>query len=123
VARLKSEDRRNAILMSAIEVVAERGVGATIALIAKSARRCGRDYLYYFNSKEERFYCEIKLDLANAMMSDFPRRSSIRHRLQRVWNGYVDWGLRNPFQNRALRQIEMWAGLTDASRAAGSAPP
>ena len=47
-------------------------------------------------------YREIKLELADAMMSGFPRKLSVRHRFERVWNGYVQWGVANPGLVRAL---------------------
>jgi hypothetical protein len=67
-------------------------------------------------------YREIKLELADAMMSGFPRRLSVRHRLQHVWDQFLEWGVKNPAQQRALKQIEVWGGLTAASKRAGSAP-
>jgi hypothetical protein len=67
-------------------------------------------------------YCAIKLELADAMMSGFPRRLSVRHRLQHVWDQFLDWGTKNPEQQRVLKQIEVWSGLTAASKKAGSAP-
>jgi AcrR family transcriptional regulator len=106
-------------------VVAERGVGASTAAIAVAAGVGEGSLFTYFKSKDELLnvlYREIKLDMANAMLSGFPRRLSVRHRLQHIWNGYIDWGVQNPAQNRALHQIEMWAGLTEESKRAGSAP-
>ena len=79
----------------------------------------------YFKTKDDlvnALYREIKLDLADAMMSGFPRRTSVRHRLQHVWNGYVDWGVANPLQQTVLKQIQVWSGLTEESKAAGAAP-
>jgi AcrR family transcriptional regulator len=123
--RLKSEERRNAIVSAATEVVAGRGIGASTAAIAAAAGVGEGSLFTYFKNKDELLnflYCEIKLDVANAMMSGFPRRVSVRSKLEHVWNRYVSWGVENPSQNRALRQIEMWSGLTDKSKAAGSAP-
>jgi AcrR family transcriptional regulator len=90
---LKSEDRRNSILSAATDVVAERGVGASTAAIAAAAGVGEGSLFTYFKSKDELLnvlYREIRLDIANAMLSSFPRRLSVRHRLQHVWNGYVD---------------------------------
>jgi hypothetical protein len=56
------------------------------------------------------------------MMSSFPRKQSVRHRLEHVWNGYVQWGIANPDQQKVLRQIQVWSGLTQESKQAGSAP-
>jgi AcrR family transcriptional regulator len=125
MARLRSGDKRNAILSSAIEVVAERGVGATTATIARNAGVSEGTIFTYFQSKDKllnELYREIKLEIADAMMSDFPRRTSVRHRLRHVWNRYVNWGAENPSKHRALRQVSMWAGLTEDSKAAGSTP-
>jgi AcrR family transcriptional regulator len=122
---LKSGDRRNAILSAATKVVAERRIGASTAAIVAAAGVGEGSLFTYFKSKDELLnvlYREIKLDIANAMISGFPRRLSVRYRLQHVWNGYVDWGVLNPAQNRALRHIEMWFGLTEESKKAGSAP-
>jgi AcrR family transcriptional regulator len=125
VARLKSANKRNAILLAATEKVAERGAGATTASIANSAGVSEGTIFTYFETKDEllnEIYREIKLDLADAMMSDFPRRTSVRNRLRHVWNRYVEWGAENPSKHRSLQQIAMWAGLTGDSKAAGSAP-
>ena len=65
---------------------------------------------------------ELKLELADAMMSGFPRKQSVRHRLEHVWNGYVEWGVANPEQQRVLKQIQVWGGLTEESKKAGMAP-
>jgi AcrR family transcriptional regulator len=125
VARRKNADKRNAILLAAAEGVAGRGAGATTASIASSAGVSEGTIFTYFESKDELLnvlYREIKLELADAMMSDFPRRTSVRNRLRHVWNRYVEWGAKNPLKHRALQQILMWAGLTQDSKSAGSAP-
>ena len=125
MARLKSGDKRNAILSAATEVVAKRGIGATTAAIAKSAGVSEGTIFTYFLTKDEllnTLYREIKLEVADAMMSDYPRRSSVRNRLQHVWNRYVDWGAENLKKHRVLQHIIMWTGLTCETKAAGSAP-
>jgi AcrR family transcriptional regulator len=125
MARPKSEDKRNAILAAAAEVIAERGLGAPTSAISSAAGVAEGTLFTYFKTKDElvnALYREIKLDLADAMMTDFPRRSSIRNRMQHVWNSYVDWGVANPLQQKALQQITVWGGLTEESKLAGIAP-
>jgi AcrR family transcriptional regulator len=125
MARPKSEDKRNAILAAATAVFAERGLGAATSAIS-SAAGVGEGTLFtYFKTKDDllnALYREIKLELADAMMSGFPRKSSIRIRFQHVWNRYVEWGVANPSQQKVLTQIELWGGLTQESKLAGSAP-
>jgi AcrR family transcriptional regulator len=125
MARSKSEDKRNAILAAAAEVIADRGLGAPTSAISSAAGVAEGTLFTYFKTKDElvnALYREIKLDLADAMMADFPRRSSIRNRMQHVWNRYVDWGVANPRQQKALQQITVWGGLTEESKLAGVAP-
>jgi AcrR family transcriptional regulator len=125
MARAKSEDKRNAILSAATTVFAERGVGAATAAISRAAGVAEGTLFTYFKTKDElinALYREIKLELADAMMSDFPRRASVRERFQHVWDRYVQWGITNPMQHNALQQIMVWGGLTEESRRAGIAP-
>jgi len=125
LAKPKSEDKRNAILSAAIQVFAERGLGAPTAAITSVAGIAEGSLFTYFKTKDElinALYRELKLELADAMMSGFPRKQSVRHRLEHVWNGYVQWGVANPDQQKVLKQIQVWGGLTEESKEAGSAP-
>jgi AcrR family transcriptional regulator len=125
MARPKSQDKRNAILTAAAAVVAERGLGAATSAISSVAGVAEGTLFTYFKTKDDllnALYRELKLELADAMMTNFPRRSSIRNRMQHVWNHYVDWGVANPLQQKALQQITVWGGLTEESKMAGVAP-
>jgi AcrR family transcriptional regulator len=126
VARPKSEDKRNAILDAATRLFAERGfAGAPTSEISKRAGVAEGTLFAYFKSKNDLInglYREIKLELADAMMSDFPRKKNVRTRLQHVWNRYVEWGIANPEQRKVLAQLQVSEVLTKESRDAGSAP-
>src|SRR4030088_2181260 len=125
MAKPKSEDKRNAILSAAIQVFAERGLGAPTAAISTAAGIAEGSLFTYFKTKDElinALYREFKLELADSMMSGFPRKRSVRHRLEHVWNGYLQWGVSNPDQQKVLRQIQVWGGLTQESKQAGFAP-
>ena len=125
MAKPKSGDKRNAILSAAIQVFAERGLGAPTAAITSAAGIAEGSLFTYFKTKDElinALYRELKWELADAMMSGFPRRQTVRHRLQHVWNGYVLWGAGKPEQQKVLKQIQVWRGLTEESKQAGFAP-
>jgi AcrR family transcriptional regulator len=125
MARPKSEDKRNAILTAATEVFAERGLSAATSAISSAAGVAEGTLFTYFKTKDElinALYREMKLELADAMMSDFPRRGSIRDRLQHVWDRYLTWGIKNPSQHKVLQQMTVWGGLTKESKQAGTAP-
>jgi AcrR family transcriptional regulator len=93
--------------------------------ITSAARVAEGTLFIYFKTKDElvnALYRDIKREVADTMMSGFPRKASVRHRLRHVWDEYVQWGVANPTAHRVLKQIEVWDGLTEESKAAGSAP-
>jgi AcrR family transcriptional regulator len=126
VARPKSEDKRNAILDAATRLFAERGLtAAPTSEISKQAGVAEGTLFTYFKTKDDlinALYREIKLELADAMMSDFPRKKNVRTRLRHVWDRYVNWGIANPKQRKVLAQLQVSEVLSKESRDAGSAP-
>ena len=126
MARPKSEDKRNAILDAATRVFAERGLtSAPTSEISKEAGVAEGTLFTYFKTKDDlinALYREIKLELADAMMSGFPRKKSVRTRLQHVWDGYVNWGVTNREKRRVLAQLQVSGMLSKESLEAGSAP-
>ena len=126
MARPKSEDKRNAILDAATRVFAERGLtAAPTSEISKQARIAEGTLFTYFKTKDDlinALYREIKLELADAMMSGFPRKKSVRTRLRHVWDSYVNWGVANPEQRKVLAQLQVSGMLSKESIEAGSAP-
>ena len=99
MARPKSEDKRNAILEAATRLFAERGLAAApTSTISNWAGVAEGTLFTYFRTKDDlinSLYREIKLELADAMMSDFPRKKNVRTRLRHVWDRYVKWGIAN----------------------------
>jgi AcrR family transcriptional regulator len=126
VARSKSEDKRNAILEAATSLFAERGLtAAPTSEISKQAGVAEGTLFTYFKTKDDlinALYRGIKLELADAMMSDFPRKKNIHTRLRHMWDRYVNWGIANAKQRKVLAQLTVSEVLTKASRDAGSAP-
>ena len=126
MARPKSEDKRNAILEAATRLFAERGLAAApTSEISNWAGVAEGTLFTYFRTKDDlinSLYREIKLELADAMMSDFPRKMNVRTKLRHVWDRYVKWGIANPKQRKVLAQLQVSEILTKESRDAGSAP-
>jgi AcrR family transcriptional regulator len=126
MARPRSEGKRNAILDAATRLFAERGLtAAPTSKISKLAGVAEGTLFTYFKTKDDlinALYREIKLELADAMMSDFPRKKNIRTKLRHVWDRYVNWGIANSRQRKVLAQLTVSEALTKESRDAGSAP-
>ena len=85
MARPRSEDKRNAILDAATHVFAERGLtAAPTSEISKQAGVAEGTLFTYFKTKEDlinALYREIKLELADPMMSDFHREEECRYQV------------------------------------------
>src|ERR1700692_3923653 len=126
MARPRSEDKRNAILDAATRLFAERGLtAAPTSEISKLAGVAEGTLFTYFHTTDDlinALYREIKLELADAMMSDFPRKKDVRTRLRHVWDRYVKWGIVNPKKRKVLAQLQVSEVLTKESKDAGSAP-
>jgi AcrR family transcriptional regulator len=126
VARPKSEDKRNAILDAATHLFAERGLtAAPTSEISKQAGVAEGTLFTYFKTKDDlinALYREIKLELADAMMSDFPRKKNVGTKLRHVWDRYVNWGIANSKQRKVLAQLQVSEALTKESKNAGGAP-
>ena len=125
MARPRSDDKRNAILLAAIQVFAERGLGAPTSAISSAAGVAEGTLFIYFSTKDEllnSLYCEIKMELADAMMAGFPRRKSVSARLQHIWDCATTWGVANPERGLVLTQLQISDRLTQQSRVAGALP-
>jgi AcrR family transcriptional regulator len=122
MARPKSEDKRNAILAAATEVIAEQGLGAPTARIAKVAGVAEGTLFTYFESKDvllNELYLDIKAELREVMMAAYPKVESIQKRTRHVWLQYVEWGVAFPQKRRAVAQLGVSDRLSEQTRAAG----
>ena len=123
MARPLSEAKRDAILASAIELVAAQGIGAPTAGIARDAGLAEGTLFTYFASKDELLnllYLELKADLATATLKTYPSEGSARDRFEHVWDGFVDWGFDHPAKRKAIRQLAVSDRITEESRRQGS---
>jgi AcrR family transcriptional regulator len=122
MARLKSEEKRSAILKAAAQAVAERGVGAPTSLIAKLAGVAEGSIFTYFADKDlllNELYLSAKSSLRDAMVDGYPSRAPIAERFEHVWNHYLDWGIDQPALRAAMAQLMVSERVTPATRAEG----
>ena len=73
--RPRTGDKRGAILRAATKTIAEDGVGASTASIAKAASVAEGSLFRYFADKDRllnELYRELKLDMRSAMIAGFP---------------------------------------------------
>lgn len=120
MARPLSPEKREALLQSATQAVAEQGVLATTASIAKRAGVAEGTLFTYFENKEVLFqalYRHLKQELADAMMPGYPHQSDFRLRIEHLFQSYVGWGLNNPSGRLAVSRLAASGRLLDETRA------
>lgn len=124
MARLKSEEKRQAILDAACGAIAERGLAAPTSAIAKAAGVAEGSIFTYFADKDallNALYLSIKSELQVAMADGYPSRASFAERFAHVWDRYITWGAARSAQRRAMAQLAVSDKITAASRAEGEA--
>ncbi|HVE07572.1 MAG TPA: TetR/AcrR family transcriptional regulator [Paraburkholderia sp.] len=122
MARPRSEDKRNAILAAALEVIAEQGVAAPTARIARLAGVAEGTLFTYFDTKDEllnQLYLEIKGELREVMMAQYPKAGTLQARARHVWLKYVDWGVAQPARRRAMAQLSVSDRVSEHAKNAG----
>lgn len=111
MARPKSEDKKQALLEAATTAVAQSGIAASTALIARGAGVAEGTLFRYFATKDDllnELYLHLKQDLCKAMLLSWDHtETDDRTNTYHIWNSYVDWGLRNPPAHQAIRQLSV----------------
>ncbi|CAG4886693.1 TetR/AcrR family transcriptional regulator [Paraburkholderia saeva] len=122
MARPRSEDKRDAILSAAIQVIAEQGLGAPTSRIARVAGVAEGTLFTYFDTKDEllnQLYLEIKAEMREVMMAAYPKAASLQTRTRHVWDTYVNWGVAQPDKRRTLAQLSVSDRISEQVKVAG----
>ncbi|EPK8446686.1 TetR/AcrR family transcriptional regulator [Klebsiella pneumoniae] len=121
MARPKSEDKKQALLEAATAAFAQSGIAASTSAIARSAGVAEGTLFRYFATKDEllnELYLAIKLRLVRTMIAGLdPDEKRPKENARNIWNSYIDWGVRNPMEHKAIRRM----ALSEAYRAFGDA--
>lgn len=119
MARPLSDEKRDALLAAASDLVAHFGTGASTAKIAKAAGVSEGTLFTYFPTKDDllnQLFMEIEANFTEAMLAPYPSDASPRDRLFLVWNRLIDWGLLHTTSRKALRQLKVSDRVTTDSR-------
>jgi AcrR family transcriptional regulator len=117
--RPKTGDKRAAILRAATDTIAEDGIGASTAKIAKAAGVAEGSLFRYFSDKDtllNELYVALKLDMGAAMITGFPATGSLRKRLRYIWEAFIGWGMESPTKRRTMLQLNVSDRITGYSR-------
>ncbi len=119
MARARSPEKRQALLQSAVRAIAEAGLGASTASIAKGAGLAEGTMFTYFSSKEELFnelYVELKSDVYRRIHAGFPHEAALRERVRHVWTEYLRWAMEKPEERRVSVLLNLSPIISAATR-------
>jgi AcrR family transcriptional regulator len=126
MARPKSEDRRNAIMRAATQVIVAQGLSAPTALIAREAGISNGSLFTYFDTKADLFnqlYLELKTEMAMASLAGLAvgagSEATSREQMFLVWSNWMHWASDYPQKRAVLAQLAVSEDMTPATRQAG----
>ena len=122
MARPRSDDKRSAIVATAIHIIASQGVGAPTATIAKEAGVSNGSLFTYFQTKADllnHLYIELKAEMAADAMEGVPSGDDIRLQMFHVWSHWLRWATSCPDKRHTLARLAVADDITPESRQAG----
>ena len=122
MARPKSQEKRNAILAAAIELIAEQGLSVPTSQIAHVAGVAEGTLFTYFETKDRLLndlYVELKLEELQEMMRDYPVHASLQDRARHFWDTYVGFGITHPSHYKVVAQLSISDHIHEQTRRLG----
>lgn len=119
MARPRSEDRRNAILAATTELVAEQGLGAPTAAIAKRAGVPHGSIFTYFKTKTDLLnvlYVDLSREMTDTVLATMPAHDDIRAQFHHLWESWTSWGTANLSKRRVQTLLNVSDLVTEQNR-------
>jgi AcrR family transcriptional regulator len=123
MARPKSQEKRNAILAAAIELIAGEGLSIPTSKIAQVAGVAEGTLFTYFETKERLLndlYLELKHEEREEMTRDYPVQASLKDRARHVWDKYVAFGVTHPSKYQVVIQLSISDHINEQTRRLGA---
>jgi AcrR family transcriptional regulator len=120
MARVKSPEKRSAILQAAVHEIAKVGLGAPTARIARRADVAAGTLFTYFANKEEllnELYLELKGEVYTRINVNFPHNASLERRARHIWASSLDWAIEFPEKRKVSVQLNVSDLITTETRA------
>ncbi len=119
MARAKSEEKRATILSVATELIADQGLGASTADIAKKAGVPHGSVFTYFKTKAAllvALYTELSAEMTDTVMEAMPSNVDEQAQFRHLWVQWTNWGASNPSKRRtqALLKLSVDREMADA---------
>ncbi|EMK5832505.1 TetR/AcrR family transcriptional regulator [Citrobacter sedlakii] len=113
---MKSEDKKLALLEAATTAIAQSGIAASTAVIARNAGVAEGTLFRYFATKDElinELYLHLKHSLCQSMIARLDRSlTDAKAMTFYIWSSYIRWGLEQTHGHRAIRQLAVSEKIT-----------
>ena len=109
-------------MAAATRIIAQRGLSAPTALIAKEAGVSNGSLFTYFETKTDllnQLYIELKSEMASTTLHGLPTDQGVREQMAHVWAGWLRWAASDPDKRRALAQLSVSDEIGPESRKIG----
>ena len=119
MARVKSPEKRSAILEAAVLEIAAAGLSAPTAKIAKRAGIAEGTLFTYFANKDEllnELYIELKLEVYARVNTSFPHGASLERRARHLWRTFLAWAIEFPAKRKVSVQLNLCDFVTAETR-------
>jgi AcrR family transcriptional regulator len=119
MARPRSPEKRQAILQAAVREIAQTGLGASTAKIAKGANLAEGTLFTYFATKDDllnALYIELKSDVYRRLDVGFPHNAPLRERTKFIWTQYLGWAIEKPNDRKVSVQLNVSDVITAETR-------
>jgi AcrR family transcriptional regulator len=120
MARVRSPEKRSAILEAAVHEIARSGLSASTAEIARSAGVAAGTLFTYFVSKQQllnELYFELKIEVYARVNADFPHGASLERKARHVWSSFLHWAIDFPEKRKVSLQLNVSDLITAETRA------
>lgn len=123
MVRLKTEDKREAILMATLMLVNSNGFhAAPMSKIATEANvSAGTIYLYFQNKEDlvNTLYRELKARFASKILEGFNPEAPVKKGFEVIWRNIFNYKLNEPDEAVFIEQCDNTPMVTDESREFG----
>lgn len=119
MARPRSKDKHRAILDATASLIADRGLSASTAAIAKHAGVAEGTVFIYFHTKADLFnalYLHLKQEIRGSTDSEGATDLTLVERARLSWDRFINWGVENPIGFNAMKQLDVSELVTDETR-------
>lgn len=121
VPRVLNVAHRDALLMAATRVIADQGLAATTATIARGAGVSAGTLFVHFENKAalvNQLYVTLKTEMGAAAADGLRPDAPSHDQLQQLWRQWIGWATGTPEKRAALAHLDVAAEITAQSRRA-----